>query len=109
MSSFSADGLKGVSGFALEEQARVFVLLKRAPGENDETLDLQEVEIEEVTYIPIFTSAELVASSFGEDETLKAIEIELGVLRDMMRGHEKPLFGLIDPGADHMAVFDPHR
>lgn len=99
----------GAAGFALEEEARVFVLLKRAPEAEDETLDLQEVVIDEVTYIPVFTSTARLAESFGEGEPLHAIEIELGLLRDLMRAHDAPLLGLIDPGADHMAVFDPRQ
>ena len=95
-------------GFALEETARVLVLLKRAPQADDETLDLQELMIEDVTYIPVFTSPSRLAEALGPEAGAEAIEIELGLLRDMMRGHEAPLLGLIDPGAEHMAVFDPN-
>jgi hypothetical protein len=97
----------GSRAYALEEQARVLVLLKRPPLPGEDVLDLQEVVIDHVTYIPVFTSAQRLAESFAESETVHAIEIELGVLRTMMRAYAEPLLGLIDPGAAHMAVFDP--
>jgi hypothetical protein len=107
MSAPGATSLDGLPGFALEETARVLVLLKRAPLPGDDTLDLQEWTVDDVTYIPVFTSAARLAQAFGEDEAVEAIEIELGLLRDLLRAHDAPLLGLIDPGAAHMAVFDP--
>lgn len=105
----SLDVSNGGASFELEERARVFVLLKRAPAEGDRSIDLQELTIDDVTYIPVFTSAARLAEAFGVDASIEAMEIELGLLRDLMRASAAPLFGLIDPGADHMAVFDPHR